>query len=100
MGSERLIDVVEKLDVAADRKGSGCRVSFSIFSTPASAQRRGLGFFFDRVIGFCDKAAVRADVAVDRVIEIGRFVGRAADDERRARFVDQNRVHFVDDRRN
>ena len=34
---------------------------------------------------------------VDFVIEVGRGLRRARDDERRARFVDQDRVDFVDD---
>ena len=38
------------------------------------------------------------DDAVDFVVEVGRFLGRARDDERRARFVDEDAVDFVDDR--
>ena len=34
---------------------------------------------------------------VDRVVEIGFVVGGAGDDQRRARFVDEDRVDFVDD---
>ena len=34
---------------------------------------------------------------VDLVIEVGRLFRRARDDERRARFVDEDRVDFVDD---
>ncbi len=35
---------------------------------------------------------------VDRHVEIGLVLGRAGDDQRGARFVDQDRVDFVDDR--
>ena len=37
------------------------------------------------------------DDAVDAVVLVGGFFAGAADDERRARFVDQDRVHFVHD---
>src|SRR5262249_59272522 len=35
--------------------------------------------------------------AVDLVVLVGGFLTRARDDQRRARFVDQDRVDFVDD---
>ena len=35
---------------------------------------------------------------VDLHVEIGALVRRAGNDERRARFVDEDRIHFVDDR--
>ena len=38
------------------------------------------------------------DDPVDLVIEVGRFLGGARNDERRPRFVDENAVHLVDDR--
>ena len=38
------------------------------------------------------------DDAIDLVVEIGRLLGRARDDERRPRFVDEDAVDFVDDR--
>ena len=37
------------------------------------------------------------DDAVDFVVEVGRRLGRAGDDERRPRFVDEDAVDFVDD---
>ena len=36
--------------------------------------------------------------AVDLHVELGALLGRTRDDQRRARLVDQDRVHFVDDR--
>ena len=38
------------------------------------------------------------DDAIDFVVEVGRLLGRAGDDQRRPRFVDQDAVDFVDDR--
>jgi hypothetical protein len=37
------------------------------------------------------------DDAIDLVVELGGFLGRAGDDERRARLVDEDRVDLVDD---
>ncbi len=37
------------------------------------------------------------DDLVDSIVFIGRFFGRPGNNQRRARFVDQDRVHFVDD---
>ena len=37
------------------------------------------------------------DDAVDADVQLGRFVGRAGNDQRGTRLVDQDRVHFVDD---
>ena len=38
------------------------------------------------------------DDPVDLVVEVGRLLGRPGDDERRPRLVDEDAVHFVDDR--
>ena len=38
------------------------------------------------------------DDAIDLVVEVGRFLGRAGDDERRPRLVDEDAVDLVDDR--
>ncbi len=54
-----------------------------------------------RVFGFIwlvDHAArQRRDDAVDLVVEVGGFLGRPGDDQRRAGLVDQDGVDFVDD---
>ncbi len=57
-------------------------------------QRRGAMFFVERVIDVQNQ--LRNDF-VDAVILVGGFFGRAGNDQRRARFVDQDRVDFVDD---
>ena len=55
----------------------------------------GLGLLFDRVVVF--RLELRND-GIDAVIEVGRLVGRAGDDQRRPGFVDQDAVDFVHDR--
>ena len=37
------------------------------------------------------------DDAIDLVVEVGRFLGRTGNDERRPRFVDEDAVDFVHD---
>ena len=45
-----------------------------------------------------DRALLEArDDAIDLVVQVGRFLGRPGDDQRRSRFVDQDAVHLVDD---
>ena len=57
-------------------------------------ERRGFALFVDRVVLFLFECA---DNFVHLLVQIGGFVGRAGDDERRTGFVDQDGVHFVDD---
>ena len=76
-------------------------------------ERHGLALLIDRVVAgrlhplaifglhlalVHQAARERGNDAVDLVVEVVRFFGRARDDERRARFVDENAVDFVDDR--
>ena len=78
----------------------------------ALGKRDGLVFLVDDVvagrfellavlrfdIALSDRALLQPrDDAIDFVIQIGGFLGRAGDDERGARFVDQDAVDFVDD---
>ena len=54
-----------------------------------------------RALLFVDLVVFRRqqrDEGVDGVVEIGAVVERAGNDQRRARFVDEDRVDFVDDR--
>ena len=73
-------------------------------------QRHAAVFFVDRVVAgglllarllaFDHFAADQVgDDAVDLVILVGRFFAGAGNDQRRAGFVDQDRVDFVDDAR-
>ena len=57
-------------------------------------QGDGALLFVLLIIGFGDLLHDR----IDRDIEFGLVVGRAGDDERRARLVDQDRIHLIDDR--
>ena len=58
-------------------------------------QRHGAHLFVDSVVVFRFEAG---DHAIDDVIGVGRFLGRARDDERRARLIDQDRINLVHDR--
>ena len=75
-------------------------------------QRDGLVLFVDEVVaGLLELFAVLGldvalrdgarrqlrDDAIDLVVEIGRFLGRTGNDQRRPRFVDEDAVDFVDD---
>ena len=62
--------------------------------------------FFDELLGFLEKAItkllLRADQPFDgrlplRVLLVKRVHRGAADDERRAGFINENRVHFIHD---
>ncbi len=82
----------------------------STLSDAFFGQRHGAVLFVDRVIAggpllarlfaFDHFAADQTgDDAVDLVILVGGFLAGAGNDQRRARFVDQDRVDFVDDAR-
>ena len=79
----------------------------------ALGQRHGLVLLVDHVVAgrlerlalFGLRVALRdrarlqpRDDAIDLVVQVGRFLGRTGDDQRRARLVDEDAVHFVDDR--
>ena len=58
-------------------------------------QRCGSMLFIDLIV---DIAAELRNDLVDLVVLVGGFVAGTGNDERRPGFVDQDRVHFVDDR--
>ena len=58
-------------------------------------QRDGAVLFIDLVV---DVAPQLGNDFVDAVVLVGGFVARAGNDQRRAGFVDQDGVDFVDDR--
>ena len=66
----------------------------SIFSMPASVMADGALLLVDLVIGLVETR----NEGVDGVVEIRAVVERTGNDQRRARFVDQDGVDFVDDR--
>ena len=57
-------------------------------------ERRGAVLFVDGVIDFLNQLG---NDLVDAVVLVGGFLGGAGNDQRSARFVDQDGVHFVDD---
>ena len=82
--------------------------SFSTLSDAFFGERDGAVLLVDRVVAggvllagllaFDHLAADQlGDDAVDLVVLVGGFLAGAGDDQRRAGFVDQDRVHFVDD---
>ena len=116
MRAQRLIDVMldvgvfEIVDVAAVESAHEHLLGFR---RAALRERDRLVLFVDDVVagGFQRVALFGLRIAahdgarlqlrhdaIDLVIEIGRHLGRPGDDQRRARFVDQDAVHLVDDR--
>ena len=63
------------------------------FGNARIGRRNGLLLFVHRVVVLGEGL----DDACQRIIEVRRFFTRAGNDERRPRFVDEDRVHFVDD---
>ena len=82
--AEQLFDLLPALV----RDGDGAR----LFVDDVVA---GPGFFFERLDQFA--AFELRDDEVYAGVLVGRLVGRAGDDERRSRLVDQNRIDLVDD---
>src|SRR5579884_2867817 len=91
---ERLGDVVERVDLARIVEVRDAEQALALGN--ALLRERGAAVLLvDRVV---DVAPEPGDDAVDRVVLLARLLGRARDDERRARLVDEDVVHFVDDR--
>ena len=107
VGTQRLLHVVVPLDIL----GVVEIADVEQFLEPQHAlfgERRGLVLFVDGVVAggvllagllaLDDFAAGElGDDAVDLVVLIGGFLARAGNDERGARFVDQDGVHLIDD---
>ena len=107
MRLERLLDMVVPLDVLRLVHVADAEQPFDV-QNAFFGQGRGTMLFVDgeiaggvllaRLLAFDHFAALQVrDDFVGFVVLIGRFLARAGDDERRARFVDQDRIHFVDD---
>ena len=116
VGAQRLVDVVldvrvfEIVDVPAVQTGQQHLLDLL---RAALGQRDGLVLLVDEVVaGFLERFALfglgvaagdgaglqTRNEAVDLVVELGRFFRRTGDDERRARFVDEDAVDLVHDR--
>ena len=117
--AQRLIQVVQRPACSRGRTGRpGCRGLLQILDEPLGLRHAALGerdrlvlLVDDVVAGRFERLAVlgfrvapddrallelRND-PVDLVIEVGGFLGRAGNDQRRSRFVDEDAVHLVDD---
>ena len=116
MRAQRLVDVVEQRHVRRVVEPAGLEVAGEHLlglGHAALGQRDRLVLLVDDVVagGFerfalfglgvalDDGARLElGDDAVDLVVQVGRFLGRTGDDERRPRLVDEDAVDFVHDR--
>ena len=98
VGAERLLhvmhdgdvlDVVERL--ALEHVSRGEKLLHMLVA--GLGQGDDAGLLVELVVGLHELG----DEGVDGVVKLGAVVERAGDDERRARLVDQDRIHFVDD---
>ncbi|MGY2930905.1 hypothetical protein ACVWZ6_000507 [Bradyrhizobium sp. GM6.1] len=99
VGAQRLIDVVHDgnvLDVVErfTLELAGIAQQRLDLLHAGFGQRHRALLLVDVVVGLVELG----QEAVDGVVEVGAVVERAGDDQRRARFVDQDGVDFVDDR--
>ena len=98
MRAQRLIDVMDDGDVLdvverlALQFAGIAQAALELFHA-RFGQRHGALLLVDLVVGLVEQG----NVAVDGVVEFRAIVERAGDDQRRARFVDQDRVDFIDD---
>ena len=92
MGLQGLQDVVLRRDVGGIVEVVDAE-QFLDALRPLVGERGGLGFLVHGVVAFLLKLT---DDLVHLLVQIGGFVGGAGDDERRAGFVDEDGVHFVD----
>ncbi len=96
--AQGLIDVVNDGDVlrlverALGEDAGLAEQFFHMFVAGVGQADRAL--LFVEVVIFLDE--LREEL-VDRVVKIGFIVDRAGNDQRRARLVDEDRIHFVDD---
>ena len=94
MRAQALVHVVQGLDVL--RVEEVAHVEALLHTLHARVrQHHGARLLVDGVVLVALQAG---DDAVDAVVLVRRLVGRARDDERGARFVDEDVVHLVDDR--
>ena len=98
VGAQRLLHVVDDGDVldvverlALEHAGLGEKLLDMLVA--GLGQGDDAGLLVELVVGLLELR----DEGVDGVVKLGAVVERAGDDQRRARLVDQDRVHFVDD---
>ena len=106
---ERLVDVVRDGRVLGVGEVFEVKILLDLLHA-ARGQRRGLGLFIDDVVGLLvdvlllllvglrdDLLAEARDEAFGAGIHLRGLLAHAGDDERRARLVDEDGVHLVDD---
>ena len=93
MGFQSLVDVVQGFDLHGIIEIGDIQLFFHLRNA-LFRQHRCACFFVDRVMCFLFQFG---DKLVDVVILIRRFFRRPGNNERRAGFVDQDTVHFIDD---
>ena len=93
VGLQRLRHVVERVDLARVVEIADAEEPLALGDAFLSQHRRAV-LLVDRVV---DLLPELRDDAVDDEVLVGRLLGRARDDERRACLVDQDVVHLVDD---
>src|SRR5258708_23159644 len=93
VGAQSLIHVVHRVDVRRVRHIGEPEQALALVE--AFFGQRGLAMLFvDREVDVLDQLG---NDFVDLEVFVGRFFGGAGDDERGARFVDQDGVDFIDD---
>src|ERR1700674_1093898 len=106
VGAQRLVDPVQGLHVVRVVEVAHAEQAFD-FLDPLVGQADGMALLVDqKVAGGALAAVALVDLlaarqarhdAVDAVVLVDRLLGGAGDDQRRARLVDEDRVHLVDD---
>ncbi len=86
MRAQRLRHVVQPLDVLGVVQVADAQTLLDALN-PAVGHNRRVRLLVDGVV---DVLAQRRDHRVDLLVQVGRLLGRARDDERRARLVDQD----------
>ena len=115
VGPQRRIDVVHECDVGGVVQARAFGQQAALAEQPLGVLVAGLGevdlvaLLVHREVAGVDDAFARAHVlfadlllemrhdGVDAHVHLGVVFGLAADDQRRARLVDQDRIHLVDD---
>ena len=106
--AQRLLDVVVDFDVHRVVHVAAVQQTFHLVDALFGQRNSAVllvngvvagGVFFPRLLAFDHLAAGElGDDAVDAVVLVGGLLRRTGNDQRRARFVNQDRIDFVDDR--
>ncbi len=94
MRAQTLINVMDQFHVRGIVQISQAQQAFALADT-FFGQRRSAMLFIQRVIDFLNQLR---NNFIDAVVLVGRFLCGTGNDQRRSRLVDQDRVHFVNDR--